>query len=59
VPTSASDELCDELRRIERELAGQLVRFYHAGVDFEAFWDMVERVSRFAELRERLCGKTT
>jgi hypothetical protein len=52
-----SRPLCDDLRRIEDDLLKQLTSLYYSGKSFEAFWDMVERIAQFADLRRKVCGE--
>ncbi len=49
-------ELCAELARIESDLARQLIRVYRRGVDYREFWELVDRLRMFSELRKNICG---
>lgn len=47
--------ICDELRRIEEDMLEQLISLYYSGTSFETFWEMVERIDVFVDLRRKVC----
>ena len=52
-----TEDICEELRAIEKDLLRQLVRLYYVSRDFDAFWKVVDRINTFTELRKRACGE--
>ncbi len=49
-------ELCEELEEIESDLIRQLLRVYKRGTNYAEFWELVERLKMFSELRKKYCG---
>jgi hypothetical protein len=49
-------ELCEELQEIESDLIRQLLRVYKRGANYEEFWELVERLQTFSQLRKGFCG---
>jgi len=41
-----------ELAEIESDLVEQLLEVYRRGTSYDEFWELVERVRAFGELRE-------
>jgi len=49
-------ELCAELAGIESDLTRQLIRVYRRGIDYREFWELVDRLRAFSEMRKNICG---
>jgi hypothetical protein len=48
-------ELFAELAEIESDLAKQIVRVYRRGTNYEEFWELVDRLRTFSEMRKNIC----
>ncbi len=48
-------ELCTELAEIESDLGRQLIRVYRRGTNYDEFWELVERLRSFSEMRKNIC----
>ena len=49
--------LCAELSDIEVDLAEQLIKSYRGGAGYEEFWELVNRLSSFSQMRREFCGR--